>query len=85
MTVKPTIISDVFIIIRKNRRELSLHFLKAVEYSPEKNKFQKNLAEFYDKTGKIETAIEIYLKILKEKPDDFDVMSSLAKDLHRSG
>ena len=50
-------------------------YQKAVSIDPENATFKKNLADFYlAEQGDVERALEIYLSVLKENPEDIDAL-----------
>jgi tetratricopeptide (TPR) repeat protein len=52
-----------------------MHYEEAVRLEPENLNFQKNLADFYClELGRVEDALEIYLKVLTEEPTDIDAL-----------
>ena len=54
------------------------HYIKASQLSPENVTFQKNLADFnYVFLGKVQEALEIYVKLLKENPTDEEILLTL--------
>jgi GT2 family glycosyltransferase/Flp pilus assembly protein TadD/glycosyltransferase involved in cell wall biosynthesis len=51
------------------------HYEKAVQLEPENTVFQKNLADFYYvEMGRVEEALEIYVRILKTDPQDVEAL-----------
>lgn len=53
---------------------------KAVELQPENANFKKNLADFYlIENGEVEKALEIYLSVLTDDPEDIDVLMVAGK------
>ena len=51
------------------------HYEKAVHLEPENATFQKNLGDFYYvEAGRVEEAMELYVKILDENPTDIEVL-----------
>jgi tetratricopeptide (TPR) repeat protein len=52
-----------------------VHYEEAVRLAPNEPNFQKNLADFYCvELGRIEDALEIYLKVLREEPTDIETL-----------
>lgn len=55
------------------------HYEQAVSCNPANITFRKNLADYYYAVaGKTDEAVEIYTNLLKERPDDVEVLSALA-------
>ncbi len=51
------------------------NYEKAVSIDPEKTNFRKNLADFYlAEQGNVEKALEIYLSVLNDNPEDIDAL-----------
>ncbi|MBT8351462.1 MAG: glycosyltransferase, partial [Deltaproteobacteria bacterium] len=49
------------------------HYRKAAEFQPENITFQKNLADFYYvELGRVEEAMQIYIKVLNANPEDIE-------------
>jgi tetratricopeptide (TPR) repeat protein len=61
---------------RLEDKERSLQcYQKAVAIEPENPNFRKNLADFYlIEQGRMEEAMEIYLAVLEQNPEDIDVL-----------
>jgi tetratricopeptide (TPR) repeat protein len=58
-----------------NKDKTLRHYEEAVRLEPNDLNFQKNLADFYCvELGRIEDALEIYLKILTEEPTDIETL-----------
>jgi tetratricopeptide (TPR) repeat protein len=58
-----------------NKDKTLQHYEEAVRLEPEDITFQKNLADFYCiELGRIEDALEIYLKVLTENPTDIETL-----------
>jgi tetratricopeptide (TPR) repeat protein len=56
-----------------------LHYEEAVRLEPDDLTFQKNLADFYCvEQGRIQDALEIYLKVLTEEPTDIEPLMAAA-------
>jgi len=56
-----------------------IHYEEAVRLEPDDPTFQKNLADFYCiEQGRIQDALEIYLKVLTEKPTDIETLMAAA-------
>ncbi len=54
------------------------HYAKATQIDPENVTFQKNLADFnYVVLGKVQDALEIYVRLLKENPTDEEILLTL--------
>ena len=50
-------------------------YAQAVSIEPENPNFRKNLADFYlVEQGRMEEALEIYLSVLKDNPEDIEVL-----------
>ena len=53
---------------------------KAVTLAPENPMFRKNLADFYFVTeGRVEEALELYRKVLAQRPDDVETLIALGQ------
>lgn len=51
------------------------NYEKAVALDPDNDNFRKNLADFYlAEQGRVEAALEIYLSVLKDNPEDIDAL-----------
>jgi O-antigen biosynthesis protein len=62
-----------------NTENALFHQQKAVEIAPLNRNFLKNLAELYYRlANRIEDAIDIYTRLLKESPEDVDTLGALA-------
>jgi tetratricopeptide (TPR) repeat protein len=61
---------------RLTDKERSLqNYERAVSIDPSNANFRKNLADFYFvEQGRMEEAMEIYLSVLKDDPEDIDVL-----------
>ena len=54
-------------------------YQQGVQLQPENNTFQKNLADFYYvEQGRVEEAMQIYVKILNANPEDIEILLVLA-------
>ena len=61
------------------------HYIKASQLAPENVTFQKNLADFnYVVLGKVQDALEIYVRLLKENPTDEEILLTLGHICIRS-
>lgn len=57
----------------------SVHHEQAVQYEPRNLMYRKNLADlYYSALGRTDDAIEIYTQLIKEYPEDVEVLSALA-------
>lgn len=69
-------------IIYTDRGEFELarvHHEQAVRYEPNNLIYQKNLADFYYVAlGRPDDAIEIYVRLLKDYPNDIEILTALA-------
>ena len=65
------------------------HYEQAARLSPESVTFQKNLADFYYvEAGRVEEAMELYVKVLDINPKDIEVLlilGSICVSLEKSG
>ena len=60
---------------RGDKEQCVRNYEKAVSINPENSTFKKNLADFYlAEQGDVERALEIYLAVLKENPEDIDAL-----------
>lgn len=56
------------------------HYEEAVRLQPENLTFQKNLADFYlVEQGRVEDALQLYVKVLELAPRDIETLTALAK------
>jgi len=56
-----------------NKEKALSHYKKAAELQPENITFQKNLADFYYvELGRVEEAMQIYIKVLNANPEDIE-------------
>jgi tetratricopeptide (TPR) repeat protein len=56
-----------------SKEKTLIHYEEAVRLEPNELNFQKNLADFYCvELGRIEDALEIYLRVLSENPTDIE-------------
>jgi predicted Zn-dependent protease len=54
------------------------HYVKASQLAPENVTFQKNLADFnYVVLGNVQEALEIYVRLLRENPNDKEILLTL--------
>jgi len=62
-----------------NKEKAFSHYKKAAELQPENITFQKNLADFYYvEMGKVEEAMQIYVKVLNANSEDIETLLMLA-------
>jgi len=62
-----------------SKEKTLMHYEEAVRLEPDDLTFQKNLADFYCIVqGRIQDALEIYLKVLTEEPTDIDTLMAAA-------
>ena len=55
------------------------HYEQAVHHAPNNTTYRKNLADlYYAAFGMTDETVEMYTKLLKENPDDVEVLSALA-------
>jgi tetratricopeptide (TPR) repeat protein len=55
------------------------HYEEAVRLQPENHTFQKNLADFYYvEQGRVEHALQIYVRILATRPEDIETLMAVA-------
>ncbi|BBO88353.1 tetratricopeptide repeat protein [Desulfosarcina ovata] len=64
------------LLFRKGNKAKSLEYYeKAVSIDPNNANFQKNLADFYlIEQGEVEKALNIYLSVLTDNPEDIEVL-----------
>jgi len=68
------------VYIGRGEYELAcVHHEQAVRYEPRNLMYRKNLADlYYSVLGRTDDAIEIYTQLIKEYPEDVEVLSALA-------
>ena len=60
---------------RGEKEKALTHYQEAARLQPENITFQKNLADFYYvEEGRIEEALQIYVKILESQPEDIETL-----------
>jgi glycosyltransferase involved in cell wall biosynthesis/Flp pilus assembly protein TadD len=63
-----------------NKEEALNHYEKAAQLEPHNNTFQKNLADFYYiESGRMEEALQIYVKLLDANPTDLETLIILGQ------
>lgn len=69
-------------VVLSSRGQLDLargHYEQAVQYEPLNAMYRKNLADlYYAAFGMTDEAVELYTGLLKEHPDDVEVLTALA-------
>jgi glycosyltransferase involved in cell wall biosynthesis/Flp pilus assembly protein TadD len=65
---------------RGSKEEALHHYEKAAQLEPHNNTFQKNLADFYYiESGRMEEALQIYVKLLNANPTDLETLIILGQ------